>query len=148
MYYTVLYYLSSEQQRRWSDCTDAQADLRLCCSRMTLDTFSHRFNWEKKVVIEADNNEIALSKLFFFFFWVSFDWIHSGWVPEQVYMQWFSVALPELDAIYHTSRHHRNDCLWYEPPHDKTNKMTVCQGRLGLPGHLPSLISLRCVLNG
>ena len=37
----IFYYLSSEQQRRWSDCADAQADLRLCCSHMTLDTFSH-----------------------------------------------------------------------------------------------------------
>ena len=27
----ILYYLSSEQQRRWSACADAQADLRLCC---------------------------------------------------------------------------------------------------------------------
>ena len=27
----ILYYLSSEQQRRWSDCADAQADLRICC---------------------------------------------------------------------------------------------------------------------
>ena len=27
----ISYYLSSEQQRRWSDCADAQADLRLCC---------------------------------------------------------------------------------------------------------------------
>ena len=31
----ILYYLSSEQRRRWSDCADAQADLRLCCSHMT-----------------------------------------------------------------------------------------------------------------
>ena len=31
----ILYYPSSEQQRRWSDCADAQADLRLCCSHMT-----------------------------------------------------------------------------------------------------------------
>ena len=32
----ILYYLSSEQQRRWSDCADVQADLRLCCcSHMT-----------------------------------------------------------------------------------------------------------------
>ena len=29
------HYLGSEQQRRWSDCADAQADLRLCCSHMT-----------------------------------------------------------------------------------------------------------------
>ena len=31
----ILYYLSSKQQRHWSDRTDAQADLRLCCSHMT-----------------------------------------------------------------------------------------------------------------
>ena len=31
----TLHYLGSEQQRRWSDCADAQADLRLCCSHMT-----------------------------------------------------------------------------------------------------------------
>ena len=30
----VFYYLGSDQQRRWSDCADAQADLRLCCSHM------------------------------------------------------------------------------------------------------------------
>ena len=29
-----IYYLGSEQQRHWSDCADAQADLRLCCSHM------------------------------------------------------------------------------------------------------------------
>ena len=30
----ILYYLGSKQQRRWSDCADAKADLRLCCSLM------------------------------------------------------------------------------------------------------------------
>ena len=30
----AIYYPGSEQQRRWSDCTDAQADLLLCCSPM------------------------------------------------------------------------------------------------------------------
>ena len=29
------YYLSSKQQRCWSDCADAQADLHLCCSHKT-----------------------------------------------------------------------------------------------------------------
>ena len=29
----------SERQSRWSDCTDAQADLRLCCSYMTETDF-------------------------------------------------------------------------------------------------------------
>ena len=28
----ILYHPGREQQRRWSDCVDAQADLRLCCS--------------------------------------------------------------------------------------------------------------------
>ena len=37
----TLHYLGSEQQRRWSDSADAQADLRLCWSHMTKDTFSH-----------------------------------------------------------------------------------------------------------
>ena len=37
----VSFCLGSDQQRRWSDCADAQADLRLCCSHMALDTFSH-----------------------------------------------------------------------------------------------------------
>ena len=27
----VLYHPGSKQQRRWSDCADAQPDLRLCC---------------------------------------------------------------------------------------------------------------------
>ena len=35
----VLYYPSREQQRRWSDCADAQADLHLCCSHMILTGF-------------------------------------------------------------------------------------------------------------
>ena len=30
----------SEQQRRWSDCADAQAGLRLCCSQNSEDRFS------------------------------------------------------------------------------------------------------------
>ena len=30
----VSFCLGSEQQRRWSDCADVQADLRLCCSHM------------------------------------------------------------------------------------------------------------------
>ena len=30
----ISYYLTSEQRRCWSDCTDAQADLHLCCSQM------------------------------------------------------------------------------------------------------------------
>ena len=33
--YIILYYLGSEQQRRWSDCADAQADLCSCCSHMS-----------------------------------------------------------------------------------------------------------------
>ena len=36
----TLHYLGSEQQRRWSDCANAQADLRLCCSHMTWHVFS------------------------------------------------------------------------------------------------------------
>ena len=35
----VLYYLSSEQQRCWSDCAEAQADLCLCCSHMAKTGF-------------------------------------------------------------------------------------------------------------
>ena len=35
------YYLSREQQRCRTDCVDAQADLRLCCSPTAYDTFSH-----------------------------------------------------------------------------------------------------------
>ena len=31
-----------------------------------------------------------------------------------------------------------------EPPHDKTNKMTVCPAKSDQPGHPPSLISFRC----
>ena len=54
----TLHYLGSEQQRRWSDCADAQADLRLCCLHMTLDRFSHgpahiltewRFWWNRSL---------------------------------------------------------------------------------------------------
>ena len=34
-----LYYPGSEQQRRWSDCADAQADLHLCCPHMAKTGF-------------------------------------------------------------------------------------------------------------
>ena len=37
-----VYYPGSEQQRRWSDCADAQADLRLCCSHMEKQVSSWR----------------------------------------------------------------------------------------------------------
>ena len=37
----------------------------------------------------------------------------------------------------------------FEPPHDKTNKMTCAPSNdSDQPGHLPSLISLRCALYG
>ena len=36
----LLYYLCSEQQRCWSDCADAQADMRLCCSHWHKQVFS------------------------------------------------------------------------------------------------------------
>ena len=35
----VLYYPGSKQQRCWSDCADAQADLRLCCLHMAYTGF-------------------------------------------------------------------------------------------------------------
>ena len=42
----IIYYLGSEQQRRWSDCANAQADLRLCCSHMTKTGFLMMWlNW-------------------------------------------------------------------------------------------------------
>ena len=37
----ILYFPKSEWQRRWSDCADAQAGLRLCCSQTTEDRLSH-----------------------------------------------------------------------------------------------------------
>ena len=37
----ILFYLGSEQQIRWSDCADAQADLRLYCSIWHKTGFSH-----------------------------------------------------------------------------------------------------------
>ena len=42
-----LYYLGSEQKRSWSDCADAQADLRLCCSHMAwTDFLMARLIWQ------------------------------------------------------------------------------------------------------
>ena len=37
----VSFWLSREQQRCWSDCADAQADLPLYCLHLAYDTFSH-----------------------------------------------------------------------------------------------------------
>ena len=40
-------------------------------------------------------------------------------------------------------------CLKFESPHDKINKMACAPSEdSDQPGHLPSLISLHCVLNG
>ena len=52
----ILHYLSSEQQRRWSDGADAQADLCLCCSHMTW----HIFSWPGSTVFI-----VALSTLLY-----------------------------------------------------------------------------------
>ena len=35
----LLYLIGSEQQRRWSDRADVQADLRFCCSHMAYTGF-------------------------------------------------------------------------------------------------------------
>ena len=37
----IWYFPKSEKQRRWSDCVDAQAGLRLCCLKTPEDRFSH-----------------------------------------------------------------------------------------------------------
>ena len=58
----ISYYLSSEQ-KCWSDCADAQADLRLCCSHIAQDTFSHElahlitewYGWGLKPVVRSCN---------------------------------------------------------------------------------------------
>ena len=50
----VSFCLGSEQQRRWSDFADAQADLCYCCSHMAYDTFSHglaHLDWTLDVMI-------------------------------------------------------------------------------------------------
>ena len=69
----ILCYLRSEQQRRWSDCADAQADLRLSCSYMTQDTFSHGpalFNQYKKLQKNIMLNTKTYVSFFFFFLWL------------------------------------------------------------------------------
>ena len=85
----VLYYLSSEQQRRWSDCaeaqadlseqqrrwsdcTEAQADLRLCCLHMAKQVFSWRGSiififaletkWRTNVTIKQKYQRPALDR--------------------------------------------------------------------------------------
>ena len=58
----VLYYLGSEQQRCWSDCADAQADLHLCCLHMAKTGFL--MTW------------LILSRQ-----WITNAW--SDWVDEQ-----------------------------------------------------------------
>ena len=51
----------------WSDCADAQADLRLCCSHMTFDTFLHDMapSVQRKLSIVS---KIHLRFFFVFFF--------------------------------------------------------------------------------
>ena len=61
----ILYYLSSEQQRRSSDCADAQADLCLCCSHMTWHTFSWPGSYKyRQDVSIATIREITCTKLY------------------------------------------------------------------------------------
>ena len=46
----VSFGLDSEQQRRWSVCANAHADLHLFCSHMAQDTFSHGLAHMKKLL--------------------------------------------------------------------------------------------------
>ena len=50
----ILYFSKSEQQRRWSDCADAQAGLRLCCTQTPEDRLSrdeaHILPWRYNMV--------------------------------------------------------------------------------------------------
>ena len=43
----ILYYLGGDQQRPWSDCADAQAELSLCCSHMAKHVFSWRGSFKR-----------------------------------------------------------------------------------------------------
>ena len=52
----VSFCLGSEQQRRWSDCADAQADLRLCCSHMAK---RHFFSWPGSNVLKMLRSSFA-----------------------------------------------------------------------------------------
>ena len=48
-----------------------------------------------------------------------------------------------MNVNYRLSPHYMlTEILWVEPPHDKTNKMTVRPARTDQPGHPPSLISV------
>ena len=73
----IWYFLKREKQRRWSDCADSQAGLRLCCSQITEDRFSHdeahlitikrydRENVEGDISSKHTKNTFLINKVFF-----------------------------------------------------------------------------------
>ena len=86
----ILYYLSGEQQRRWSDCVDAQADLRLLLFAYAI---RHVFSW-----------------------------------PGSIYMsqkcaKWQIIYQNTDNQPFYRSTNLSN--YVFEPPHDKTNIVTM-----------------------
>ena len=60
--------------------------------------------------------------------------------------EWMS---PRYKWIIFGNRLENEYALWFEPQHDKTNKMSVCPARLRSAwASAPSDKSLRCALNG
>ena len=66
----VLYYPGSEQQRHWSDCADAQANLRLCCSHMAWTGFLMRrlILWHIQVLLWSCSGSLFWHIMLFLLF--------------------------------------------------------------------------------
>ena len=114
----VLHYPGSEQQRRWLDCADAQADLCLCCSHT--------------------------AKIGFLMMWLISDLIFIINLVIHVFILLSEMCV--LDAFLFWNIEYAlcstllMKCVC-EPPHGKTNNMACAPSEDSDP---PSLISLHC----
>ena len=96
----TLHYLGSEQQRRWSDCANAQADLRLCCSHMTWHVFSWPGSYACLYVTAIPDfwkiGKLVWSADFLFFYTFSYT-VQTCWIISAlVFLRNFIASLPQL----------------------------------------------------
>ena len=139
----VLSYPLSAQRRLWSDWADAQADLSLRWAHTHFVGFvmSWLKNWFKLNILVCSLVEL---------------WYEPAHVKRVLIVEQWRLS-PEPSVYAHTIQETRgsfrqrardlaplNSCAFaFEPPHDKTNKMTMHTVKTDQPGSLPSLISLR-----
>ena len=147
-----------------SDCADAQADLHLCCLHMAKTGFS---SWHGSFDVALSKTTVCCLNFIRLkcipFLWLSlihFHWVASRNIELPIY-SWPAPATAAFCEARQMSQHpflclflslQRSKHFWWfknEPPHDKTNKMTLRPVKTQITlGIRPVWSSLHCVLNG